>query len=210
MQPAPAWIALGKLVRTHGIRGELRCLPYNPATTALRPGRKVGVCRDSTPVETTVVAVRRHARFLLLALEGIQSLEAAQSLVGSEVCVRPQDLEPAGPGEAYYFQLVGLETVTAAGQGVGRIESVFRTAAHDVCVVRRPDGRELLIPFVEPVIREVRLNECKLVIEPVPGMLEDEKGTPSAAARKPHRAHRYRKRSRERTRARSLPRATRD
>jgi len=191
MQEPPAWIALGKLVRTHGIHGELRCLPYNPATTALQPGRKVVVRRDDSSVEAILLAVRRHKQFLLLGLEGVHSLEAAESLVGGEVCIRAEDLEPPGPREAYHFQLVGLDAVTTTGRTLGRVESVFRTAAHDVCVVRRGDGQELLIPFIDPVIRDVRLEDRKLVIELLPGMLEEEnRGPPQRSEAQRSRRHR--------------------
>ncbi len=167
----PQMVALGTIVNTHGIRGELRVLPYNPDTEALGSGAAVVLQRGARQRIAEVRAARRHKKFILITVGGVET-SAAQELVGWEIAVPAASLPRPGDGEVYHFQLVGLAVVTTAGEEIGVVEEVLSTAASDICVVRR-DGREFLVPFVEPIIRSVDLDGGRLVIEPLPGLLEE-------------------------------------
>jgi len=169
----PAMVELGKIVNTHGIRGELRMLPYNPLTEAIVAGVEIGLRRGDRRQTVRVRATRPHKNFLLLTLDGVHSMSAAEELLGSEVELPADSLPPPDEGEVYHFQLIGLEVVTTAGERVGVVEEMFATAANDVCVVRHA-GREFLIPYIDQIIRQVDLEAGKLIIEPMPGLLDEE------------------------------------
>lgn len=166
-------VALGRIVNTHGIRGELRVLPYNPDTEALHAGTEVSLRHAGSTRSVRVESSRRHKNLILITIAGIASMTDAEALVGSEVEVAADALPAPSDGEAYHFQLIGLEVITTAGERVGVVEEIFTTAANDVCIVRAEGGREVLIPYVDNIIREVDLDNRKLVIEPIPGLLEN-------------------------------------
>jgi 16S rRNA processing protein RimM len=166
-----AVIPLGSLVNVHATRGELRMLPFNPHSTTLRAGSTVLLRRDTDVQERRVNTLRRHNRFLLLTLEGCDSMDAARELIGYEVCVPEQDLPAAGPDEVYHYQLIGMTVVTTAGEEIGLVADVMSTGAHDVCVVRA-GTREHLIPLIADVVKEVDRQQRRLVIDPLPGLLD--------------------------------------
>ncbi len=168
---AAALIPLGQLVNIHATRGELRMLPFNPHSTTLRDGAAVVLRRGDDRQQRHIRAVRPHKRFLLLTLDGCTSMAAAEALVGYEVCVAEADLPPAGPDEIYHYQLLGMTVVTTIGAQVGVVREVFATAGHDVCVVRSP-GAEHLIPLTANVVKEVDRERGRLVIDPLPGLLD--------------------------------------
>jgi len=171
MRTTPTLLPLGPLVNTHGIRGELRLLPYNPDSTTLRPGLHVVLRRADEEFPRQLTGVRRHKRFLLLTLDGCDSLDAAEALVGCELCVTLDDLPPLQAGEVYHYELVGMAVVTSAGDSLGTVTEVLTTPAHDVCVVR--DGAaEHLIPLVANVVREIDRDGRRIVVEPLPGLLD--------------------------------------
>lgn len=168
----PAKIALGKIVNTHGIRGELRLLPFNPETEAIRPGTALSLRHGGRQREVVVRTVRPHKNLLLVTLEGVETMNAAEELIGCEAEIDAAALPEPGEGEAYHFQLIGLEVITAGGEKVGVVDEVFTTPANDVCVVRREKG-EVLIPYVRDIVRTVDLEGRRMVIEPLPGLLDD-------------------------------------
>jgi 16S rRNA processing protein RimM len=172
-------VALGTIVNTHGIRGEVRLLPYNPSTTVVHPGLRVTLRRDRAEHEVVIAAARRHKQFILLTVDGVASVTAAEGLVGSEVCVPAQTLPSLARDEVYHFQLIGLEVVTTGGTRVGTIREMFTTGANDVCVVERDteeargaQQREVMIPFIADIVKDVDLAGRRVVIEPLPGLLE--------------------------------------
>ncbi len=171
MRTTPTLLPLGPLVNTHGIRGELRLLPYNPDSTTLRPGLRVVLRREDAQITRQLRSLRRHKRFLLLTFDGCDSLDAAEALVGYELCVAVDDLPPLRVGEVYHYELVGMAVVTTAGDNLGTVTGVLTTSANDVCVVRQ-GAAEHLIPLVASVVREIDRDGRRVVIEPLPGLLE--------------------------------------
>jgi len=167
-------ILVGTIVRPHGVEGKLRMLSACAFET-LRRLRKV--CLMDPAGNSQWVRLRRTSplgrRGAILEVEGVESLEEARSLVGRSVWMRRADLPPLREGEYYWADLVGLQVVTQTGRRLGQISSVMPTKAHDVFVVRE-DGREHLIPATEEVVKRVDLAAGVMVIEPLPGLLEDE------------------------------------
>jgi len=163
--------ALGKIVNTHGIRGEVRLLPYNPESDTLRPDQMVTLRWPDRSLSARIGAVRSHKRFRLLTFEGYASATAAEDLVGAEVWVDAADLPPLRPGEVYHHDLIGLRVETVEGRSLGVVESIITTGSNDVCVVHGDDG-EHLIPLIADVVRDIDLASGRLVIDPIPGLLD--------------------------------------
>lgn len=164
-------IALGHVLGPHATRGELRVRPFNPDSTTLRAGSTVVLRRGQACDERRVTAVRRHKHYLLVTLHGCDSMNAAEALKGHEVCVRDTELPEIGPDEIYHYELVGMAVVTTAGDVLGTVAEVMRTPSNDVCVVRAAE-REHLIPLVDNIVTEIDRAGRRLVIDPLPGLLD--------------------------------------
>ncbi|MGH7388787.1 MAG: ribosome maturation factor RimM [Candidatus Rokuibacteriota bacterium] len=166
-------VAIGEIVRPHGLRGELRvtpltddparfervtaCVLWDPSRDARRPAR--------------VLAARRQGGNVLLALEGCASVDAAARLVGQLVAVPESEALPPGPGRFYPWQLAGCRVVTEDGQPVGTVTRVETGPAHDLWVVT--DGvREHLIPAVAEIVVDLDLGQRRVVIRPPDGLLD--------------------------------------
>ncbi|GIW41648.1 MAG: ribosome maturation factor RimM [Candidatus Binatia bacterium] len=165
-------VELGRIVNAHGIRGEVRMLPYNPATETARRGLEVVLRRGEESKRLVVSGARRHKSFVLLTFEGVRTRDEAEALVGFSVEVDAEDLPPKGLDELYHFELVGLRVFTREGRFLGRVSRLLPTPAHDVCVVEGA-GAEVLLPFVRPVVLEVDPGAGRMVVDPPPGLLDD-------------------------------------
>ena len=168
---AEALIALGQIVNTHATHGELRVRLFNPHSTTLAPGATVVLRRGAQQQMRRIVALRPHKHFLLVTLEDCDSMDVAEELVGCDVCIRVNELPPVGPAEVYHCQLIGMTVLTTAGGEVGVISEVIPIGSNDVCVVRS-DAREHLIPLIADVVRTIDHAAKRLVIEPLPGLLD--------------------------------------
>jgi 16S rRNA processing protein RimM len=122
-----------------------------------------------------VVAASPHGRGLvLLALEGVEDRTAAQALVGFRIVIDPDDLPPPAADEFYYHEVVGFGVETPGGRRLGHIHTTFATGTNDVWIVRDDEGcREHLIPVIADVVRTIDRDAHRVVIEPLPGLLED-------------------------------------
>ena len=165
-------IPLGQVVNVHATHGELRLRPFNPASTVLNSGAEVVLRRGTESQQRRIRAVRPHKHFLLLTLEGCDSMTAAEALIGYEVCVHEAELPPTAAHEIYHYQLLGMTVVTAAGVSLGTVAEVLTTGSSDVCIVRGA-GREYLIPLIADIVKQIDRQQSRLVIEPLPGLLDE-------------------------------------
>lgn len=173
MTAAPALVELGPIVNRHGIRGEVRLLPYNPQSEiAPRLRALVLVHPDGRREPRVVRSARVHKRFVLLQLDGVDSADAAEALVGCTVAVPRITLPPPGADAAYHADLLGCAVETTAGEPLGVVAEMLVTGSNDVCVVR--DGaREVLVPMTADAIATLDVAHRRIVVHPLPGLLDD-------------------------------------
>ena len=165
-------IPLGRLVNTHGVRGEFRLLPFSFPCPTIREGLAVVLSREGEPASSLrVEGVKRRGPFVLVKLEGIDSKDQAQALIGSSLAASERDLPPLASGEFYHYRLIGTEVHTTEGERVGSIQAVFSTGAHDVWVVRR-GSREHLIPVVEGIVQSLDIQGKRAIIKALEGLLD--------------------------------------
>lgn len=168
----PPMVELGRIVNRHGVRGEVRVLPYNPDTTSLDEAPSLCLRgADGSLGSLRVVSMRRHKNFILVCFEGVDTADAAERLIGRTVCIDRDKLPPPPPGRFYHVDLVGVAVVTEEGTPVGTVREVFPTGSNDVLVVEG-DGREHLIPLIADVVVDIDAEARRVVIRPLPGLLD--------------------------------------
>jgi 16S rRNA processing protein RimM len=109
-----------------------------------------------------------------LALEGVRDRDAAEALRGLLVLGEPSHLDVLPPGDHYWYELVGCDVVDEGGRRLGRIRELWDTGAHDVLVIEREGGADLLVPAVDEWLHEVDPEARQVVIHLLPGLLESE------------------------------------
>ena len=165
-------IPLGRLVNTHGVRGDLRLLPHSFPCRTLHPGLTVFLQDAQGQLHThKVVGARPRAPFVIVKLDGVDSIEHAETLRDMTVVVEETVLPPLKDGEFYYYQVIGLTVRTTTGTAIGEIAQVFFSGGHDIWVVRQGE-KEYLIPVIEDIVRSIDIPGKQAIIEPLKGLLE--------------------------------------
>lgn len=168
----PKLIRIGRVAGAHGLDGSLRVRPDNPASDALSHASRVILELDNLRRDYRIrSSTRAGAGMIRLALEGIANTDAADAQRGAIVMIAADDLPPRGPREFYYFEAVGCEVVLTDGRPLGIVAEVMATGANEVLVVRS-DAKETLVPVIEDVVKSMDLKARRIVVEPVPGLLE--------------------------------------
>jgi 16S rRNA processing protein RimM len=167
-----AYITVGKIVGTHGIRGLLKVLSYAESLDVFAPGKTLALSRKGKPVgRFSVASSRRHKGVVLVAIEGISSIETAMAWIGCQVDVDKATLPPVEEGAYYWHQIIGMKVVTSDNRTIGRVKAIFPTGSNDVYVVR--DGKkEILIPAIDSVVVHIDLDEKTMTVD-LPEGLED-------------------------------------
>ncbi|HVV23428.1 MAG TPA: ribosome maturation factor RimM [Pseudonocardiaceae bacterium] len=169
---------VGRIVKPHGIRGELLVdVSTDSADLRFAVGSVLFVTsRDGAVTRTlTVTAARPHAGRLLVRFEGVRDRDGADALRGAPLAADVADLPPIDdPDEFYDHQLEGLAVHTVAGAVVGTVREVRHGVGGDLLVVDSDAGDELLVPFVREIVPTVDVAGGRIVVDPPAGLLEDE------------------------------------
>ncbi|MEV6811595.1 ribosome maturation factor RimM [Micromonospora sp. NPDC051296] len=184
-------LIVGRIGKPHGIRGEvtvevrtdepearfapgmvLRTMSGANTRGGQNPPAGPGVPFE-VPHELTVESARWHQGRLLVAFEGVLDRDVAEALRNTLVAVDSADVTPPeDPEEFHDHQLVGLAVVTPAGERLGEVARIDHAPASDLLVLRRPEGRTALIPFVKAIVPEVDLAGGRVVVDPPGGLLD--------------------------------------
>ncbi|MFF9345659.1 ribosome maturation factor RimM [Streptomyces sp. NPDC014734] len=167
-------LVVARIGRAHGIKGEVT-VEVRTDEPELRLGPGAVLATDPpTAGPLTIETGRVHSGRLLLRFEGVRDRTAAEALRNTLLIaeVDPAEL-PEEPEEFYDHQLVDLDVVLADGTEIGRITEIAHLPSQDLLIVERPDGGEVMIPFVEEIVTEIDLEEQRAVIAPPPGLIDE-------------------------------------
>jgi len=167
-------LVVARIGRAHGIKGEVT-VEVRTDEPELRLGPGAVLATEPAHVgPLTIETGRVHSGRLLLRFEGVRDRTAAEALRNTLLIaeVDPAEL-PEDPEEFYDHQLMDLDVVLADGTEVGRITEITHLPSQDLFIVERPDGSEVMIPFVEEIVAEIDLEEQRAVITPPPGLIDE-------------------------------------
>jgi len=165
-------VVWGWIVAPHGLRGAVRVRPANAQSPNLAAIERCFIQFAEGVREFRLLDVSTAgAKAVRMRLEGIDSIEAAQTLRGRPLLVAKADLPAPAAGEFYYFAVLGFAVHALDGRVIGRIQEVFFNGAHDVWAVR-DEGREVLVPVIEDVVKTIDMEHQRVLIDALPGLLD--------------------------------------
>lgn len=159
-------IAIARIVRTHGIRGEVaaQLLTDFPERFArLHTVVLAGAGKES--LAATLKSFRFHQDRILLVFDGYTTPEAAAALVGCEVRIAPEEATELGPNQYYDFDLQDCQVVDSSGLEVGRVTGILRAGESANLVMRCQDGSEVMIPMVDRFVKSVDLASRRIAVD---------------------------------------------
>lgn len=169
------WLDVGKIAKPHGLKGEVRVL----ATTdfpdeRFAEGNTLYLQRSKgeAPIPLVIETRRRHKQFELLRFEGYPNINDVESWKGARLKVPEDELVSLEEDEFYYHEIIGCLVVTEEGEELGKIKEILETGANDVWVVKRTGGKDLLIPFIDEVVKEINVDEKLVKIHVMEGLFE--------------------------------------
>jgi 16S rRNA processing protein RimM len=167
---------VGKIVNTHGIRGEIKVWPHTDfPDVRFRNGSRLLLCPPGAgaeaALEVEVQGAREHKNLFILKLKGYDNINLVEKYKGWELKVRDEDRVELGEGEYYVRDIVGATVVTEDGEKLGIITDVLSPGANDVWVVKRPKGGNVLLPVIDEVVLEVDVPGRTVKVHLMEGLL---------------------------------------
>ncbi|NPV52156.1 MAG: 16S rRNA processing protein RimM [Firmicutes bacterium] len=173
---ARGFIEIGRITAPQGIKGEVRVMPSTDFPERFMGLDRVWVGRDpESASELGVESTRPHKKLILVKFAGISSVDEADRLRGLVVYVPEEQAVSLPPGRYFVHDVIGLDVISIYGEHIGRVVDVMMGKANDVYVVQA-DGepgreREILIPAIRDIVREINIDAKRMIIEPRKGLI---------------------------------------
>ena len=164
---------VAKIVNTHGIRGELKLVAQTdfPDVRFGKGSVLVLVGPAGVEREVTVETGRPQKNVWLVKFREFADINAAEKVKGWEVKIREEDLVELEEGEFYYHEIIGCRVFTEEGEDLGTVKEILTPGANDVWVVEMPNGKELLLPYIDEVVLAVDVDAGKVTVRLMEGLL---------------------------------------
>ncbi|MCM3587162.1 ribosome maturation factor RimM [Mesobacillus maritimus] len=168
------WFNVGKIVNTHGIRGEVRVISRTDfPDERYKVGNQLFLFKKGSkePLELVVKSHRKHKNFDLLTFEGYDNVNQVEEMRDGILKVPESQRGELAEGEYYFQDIIGCLVATIGGEEVGKVVEILTPGANDVWVVKNSKGKEILIPYIEDVVKRVDVKDKVILIEPMEGLL---------------------------------------
>jgi len=162
--PASPMVVMGKIVAAQGIQGWIKIQVFTEYLDSLLDYKSWYLGNEQSWQPCKVVEANVHGKVLVAKLQDVADRTGAEKYKGLLVAVPREHLPPAEEDEYYWSDLIGLAVENQDGDKLGAVDSLLETGANDVLVVKGGHG-ELLIPFIDSVIKQVSLKDRTIRVD---------------------------------------------
>ncbi|MCH5198083.1 MAG: 16S rRNA processing protein RimM [Oscillospiraceae bacterium] len=168
-----SYLELGKIVGTHGIRGELKLDPWCDDPDFAKNFSTVYFGKNGEdPVK--IASCRKHKNQILFTLEGYNDINSAETLRNKIIYIKRSDIK-LSDGVWFIEELMGCKAINADDNNIvyGSITDIFQTGANDVWQITDENGNNFLLPAIKDVVIDADVENCRAYIRPLKGIFDD-------------------------------------
>lgn len=160
------YIEFGKIVNTHALKGEIKVYSYTDNVKNILALKEVYISDIRYEVEKS----RYNNNMFTFKLKGVDNINAAEAMVNLNILRRVTDEELNAENSYFIQDLLNTKVYLETGEEFGILTDVFQTGANDVYEVTKKDGGAILLPAIESVIKDVNLEENKIIVHIMEGL----------------------------------------
>ena len=162
---------VGKIINTHGIKGEMKIYPLTDDIERFSDFKKVYI--GDSKIEVNLKSVRYHKDFPIVRFNGIDDINQILHYIDQYIYIDDKDRIILPEDSYFIYDLIGCEVFDIDKKKIGYIDDVLQNLSNDVYVVKdKSKNKEYLIPAVNEFIKDVDIDNKRILIDPIEGMIE--------------------------------------
>lgn len=162
-------IEIGKIVNTHGLKGHIKVEPWCDGIETFEYLDRVFV----NNIEYEIESVKVQKNVFLLKLKELNTIEEAEKLKNKVVYANEDEMPPLPEGTFYIRDIMGL-SVYDGEKLIGKIVDWIETGANNVYIIKRPNGKDVLIPAIDSVVKKIDIENKRMSVNMMEGLMEDD------------------------------------
>ncbi len=166
-------LEIGQIVNSYGIKGFLKVVPYTDDITRFDNLKTIYIEKNKKLEEMQIEEVKYHNKLVLLKLKGIDDINDTLQYKNCYIKIDRKDAVELPKNSYFIVDLIGMEVYTEDGNLIGTLVDVFPTGSNDVYVIKDKIGKQILLPAIRDVIKDVQVESKKMVVHLIEGLGED-------------------------------------
>jgi len=165
------YLEIGQIVNTNGLKGVLKIKPFTDDITRFEDLETIYIQEANELIEFRIEQVRYSKNMVLLKLEGIDDINEAEKYRNFYLKINRKDAVELEENSYFIIDIIGSEVYTDENYLLGKVIDVLPTGSNDVYVVKTSEGKEILLPAIEDVIKDVDINNKKIIVHLLEGLI---------------------------------------
>ncbi len=165
------FITIGKVVSTQSNKGEVNVFPLTDSTDRFKKLDSVFLRNSNSRITVNIEKIRIKENTVVLKIKDIENIQEAKMIIGSFLEVERKDAIKLPKDTYFLFEIVGLEVYDENNIFLGKIENVISTGSNDVYIVKGKNKKELFIPAIREVVKNINLEKKQITIKMVDGLI---------------------------------------
>ena len=165
------YLEIGQIVNTNGLKGMLKVKPLTDDITRFNDLKSVFIQKDSELLEFKIQDVKYSKNMVLLKLEDINSINEAEKYKNLYIKINRKDAVKLDKNSYFIVDIIGSEVLTEENEILGKITEVLELKSNDVYVVKNAEGKEILLPAIEEVIKDIDIENKRVIIHLMEGLI---------------------------------------
>lgn len=164
------YIQVGKIINTHGIKGYVKIVPLTDDKTRFDDLETVHI--ENEDEQFNIEKVWYKQNHVMVKFKGYDNINDVNKFKDRLVLINKEDAIDLPENTFFIYDIIGLNVYNMEGEEIGRVKNVLQPGSNDVYVVKGKGKKDILIPAIKDVVKEVNLEEGKIIIDPIEGMIE--------------------------------------
>jgi len=165
------FIEIGKIVNSYGIKGFMKIIPYTDDIRRFDQLKSIYIEKKNQKILFKIEEIKYQKNLVLIKLEGINSINDIEEYKNCYIKIERKDAINLPKDTYFIIDLIGLEVYTDKNILLGNIIDIFPTGSNDVYVVKDKLGKQVLLPAISEVIKDIDIQNKKVVVHLLPGLI---------------------------------------
>lgn len=166
------YLEVGKIVNTFGIRGQVKVIPFTDDIKRFDKLKSVYIVKKKELEPHKIEQVKYTTNMVILKLEGIDSIEEAEKYKNCSLKIDRKDAIKLPKDTFFIADLIGLPVYTDDGNLLGKVDDIYNSGSSDIYVIKDELGKQLLLPAIKDVLKDIDLDNEKIVVHIIKGLLD--------------------------------------
>lgn len=166
------YLEIGQIVNTFGIKGQVKIVPFTDDITRYDELKEIYVEKKNELKLFQIEQVNYKKNMVILKLKGIETVEEAEKLRNCYLKIDRKDAKKLPKDTYFIVDLLGLDVYTDEGNLLGKVDDIYNAGSSDIYVIKDELGKQILLPAIKDVLKEVDLENQKIIVHLIKGLVD--------------------------------------